>query len=214
MKRKIHEYDAEGITIAFEPKRCIHALECMRALPNVFSATRRRWVDASQATAQEIAEVVERCPTGALLYRRKDGGPDERIPEANMARLLPYGPVYLSGDLEIHTDEGVTRETRVAICRCGASRNKPYCDNSHEAIAFQDYAPARNGTSLQPSTGTLRVLIEADGPCVIEGEFSVTGGDGSKVENGGPRLSLCRCGRSQDMPVCDGTHLQPGFNAA
>lgn len=216
MKRKIHEYDAPGITIRFERKRCVHALECVRALPDVFSLTRRRWVDATQATPDEIAATVERCPTGALTYQRKDGGAEERIPERNQVRLLPYGPLYLSGNLEVHTSEGVSNETRIALCRCGASRNKPFCDNSHEAISFEDYATVRAGAdqASQSSPGVVRVLIETDGPCVIEGEFAVTSGDGKTIENGGPRLSLCRCGQSRDKPLCDGTHLKTGFKAA
>jgi CDGSH-type Zn-finger protein/uncharacterized Fe-S cluster protein YjdI len=214
MKRKIHDYDAAGITIYFERKRCIHALECVRALPDVFSMTRRRWVDATQAQPQEIAAIVERCPTGALHYRRKDGYADEQVPERNEARLAADGPLYLHGNLEIHTAEEVLQETRVALCRCGASRNKPFCDNSHENIAFQDNSAVRASfAGSQSSSGVLRVLIEPDGACVLEGAFSLTGSDDTTIENCGPRLSLCRCGQSRDKPLCDGAHLKTGFKA-
>jgi CDGSH-type Zn-finger protein/uncharacterized Fe-S cluster protein YjdI len=218
MKRKIHDYDAAGITIFFERKRCIHALDCVRALPDVFSLTRRRWIDATQASADEIAEVIERCPTGALHYRRKDGHADEQIPAHNEARLSAEGPLYLHGNLEIHSSAGVLEETRIALCRCGASRNQPFCDNSHEATGFQDGATARaaasaTGSELASSSDVLRVTIENQGACVLEGTYSLIGSDGVTIENKGQRLSLCRCGRSLDMPLCDGTHLKTGLTA-
>src|SRR6266550_612854 len=134
---KVRRYDAEDITISYDLKRCIHAEECVRGLPRVFDPGRRVWVDATQANAGEIANTVQRCPTGALHFRRTDGGSEEATPGRNEVRITPDGPLYFWGELEIHTPTAVLNETRAALCRCGASRNKPFCDNSHERVAFR-----------------------------------------------------------------------------
>lgn len=70
-------YTSETIDVSFEPARCIHAAECVKGLPQVFDTKKRPWIDPANATADQIAEVVERCPSGALEYHRKDGKPNE-----------------------------------------------------------------------------------------------------------------------------------------
>jgi len=47
------------------------------------------------------------------------------------------GPNFLRGDLTVSAPGGTVRDTRVALCRCGASSNKPYCDGTHRQIGFQ-----------------------------------------------------------------------------
>ena len=70
-------YEGEGIVINFELRRCIHAAKCVGGLPAVFDANRRPWIEAGNASADEIVRVVEQCPSGALTYERTDGGPAE-----------------------------------------------------------------------------------------------------------------------------------------
>src|ERR1700730_13943015 len=83
----LRRYDAEDITISYDVKRCIHAEECVRGLPRVFDPGRRIWVDATQASAEEIAHIVQHCPTGALHFRRTDGGVEEPPPGRNEVRI-------------------------------------------------------------------------------------------------------------------------------
>lgn len=214
MRGRIREYDADRITISYDLGRCIHAHECVRGLPRVFDVERRVWVDATQAGPEAIAEVVARCPTGALHFRRKDGGLVEAVPEQNQAQVLRDGPVYLRGDLQIHTQAGVIHDTRAALCRCGASRNKPFCDNSHDGAGFRDIGSVSPASrSVGPSSGPLRVLPQGNGPCLIEGAFTVSSGDGTTVVTCGPATSLCRCGHSANKPFCDGSHSVAGFAA-
>ena len=138
MKSKIHEYQGDRITISYELKRCIHAGECVRGLPAVFDRGRRRWVEANEASPGEISEVIERCPSGALHYSWPDGGQVEAAPEISSVIPIKNGPLYMRGDLRIRTEDGETfRETRAALCRCGESENKPFCDNSHLKINFR-----------------------------------------------------------------------------
>ena len=95
-------------------------------------------------TADEIAEVVERCPTGALHYRRLDGGPEEQAPADTTIRPTRDGPLYVRGHVVVRDEAGevIREDTRMALCRCGNSRQMPFCDNSHRLVGFRDPRPA------------------------------------------------------------------------
>lgn len=136
---KIREYEGEGIVVRYDVLRCIHAAECVDGLRAVFDPDRRPWVDATAAPPDEIANVITRCPSGALNYQRIGGGEAETAPAENVIRVEANGPLYLRGQVEINDDQGrvVRADTRVALCRCGASENKPFCDNSHRRISFK-----------------------------------------------------------------------------
>lgn len=137
MRTKRREYHGKNITINFELKRCIHAAECIRGLPAEFNLGNRPWIQADAASADEIASVIERCPSGALHVALSDGN-EGPAAEFNSVMSKRNGPLYLRGDLRIKTEKGETlRETRAALCRCGESENKPFCDNSHREIKFQ-----------------------------------------------------------------------------
>ena len=134
---RTREYEGNGIVVAYELRRCIHAAECVKGLPAVFDPDRRPWIQAAEADADAVAEVVRRCPTGALTYRRTDGAPQEAPPEAAV-EAVPDGPLHVRGAVELRDHEGALCWTgmRAALCRCGASNNKPFCDNSHRKVGF------------------------------------------------------------------------------
>lgn|SRR5690625_870393 len=71
MESKIHTYESDEITVTYDIKRCIHAAECVRGLPMVFKPELRRWIQPENSTGERIADVIERCPTGALHYEMK-----------------------------------------------------------------------------------------------------------------------------------------------
>lgn len=125
------EYAGKDITVTFDLARCIHVANCWRGLPEVFDTRQRPWVQPDGAPADLVAQVVERCPSGALQYVRHDGGPAEHHAVTSV-RSAPDTPNYLVGDLEIHTEHGVVHTPRAALCRCGKSSHKPFCDNSHQ----------------------------------------------------------------------------------
>jgi hypothetical protein len=112
---------------------------CVRALPQVFQPDARPWIVVDSADADSIVAAVESCPTGALRYRRLDGGPQEEPPETTIVDPRPNGPLFLRGRIRIVDDKGdvVREDTRVALCRCGASENKPFCDGSHRRVDFR-----------------------------------------------------------------------------
>jgi CDGSH-type Zn-finger protein len=105
------------------------------------------------ADADEVADVVMACPTGALQFKRTDDGPDVPMPDGNVVTVVPGGPLYLRGDVELVDieDETLLSDTRVALCRCGATGNGPLCDGSHEESAFD-----ADGRSRPSSTRSSR----------------------------------------------------------
>lgn len=90
------------------------------------------------ANADDLARVIERCPSGALQYRRLDGGLEEQTPEP--ARITPIrnGPLVVRGRVEVKREDGSLEVLpRASLCRCGLSQNKPFCDNSHLRSSFR-----------------------------------------------------------------------------
>ena len=101
---------------------------CVRGLPEVFDVTRRPWIRADLADADTVAEVVRRCPTGALHYRMAADAPEEPTRPSTITRD-PAGPL-VRGDLVLDTPDGVLAETRAALCACGRTQNRPFCDGA------------------------------------------------------------------------------------
>jgi uncharacterized Fe-S cluster protein YjdI len=122
-------YTAPEITVYYDRARCRHYAECVHGLPQVFDATRRPWIRADLADAQAVSEVVRCCPTGALHYRLASGDA-ERPTAPTTVRRDPAGPLLLRGELLLDTSEGPLQETRAALCGCGGSEGKPFCDGA------------------------------------------------------------------------------------
>ena len=209
-------YTRKDIDVTYSLKRCIHAAECVRGLPAVFDTDKRPWIQPDQATADEIAAVVARCPSGALHYERKASEQQEPTPARNTVELRVNGPLYLRGDLEVIMPDGavLTRDVRLALCRCGASENKPFCDNTHREIGFKASDPVgEDGASGEsPATGTLTVKPSLNGPLLLRGNFEIRTASGELVSRA-TRGALCRCGGSGNKPFCDGTHRKIGFKS-
>ncbi|MCK5484310.1 MAG: CDGSH iron-sulfur domain-containing protein [Gemmatimonadetes bacterium] len=213
---KIRSYEAEGIRVTYDAARCIHAAECVRGLPDVFDPERKPWIDAGAASPDELAAIVRCCPTGALAYERLDGGPQEEPAPGNELRVVSNGPIYASGDFVLLDADRreLSRESRAAFCRCGASLSKPFCDGRHVEAGFED--SGKLGVPKLRATGEadpteLTVRLRADGPLVLEGRFRIEGADGAAAK--GAAGALCRCGASKNKPFCDGTHRNVGFAA-
>jgi uncharacterized Fe-S cluster protein YjdI len=131
-------YEGAGIRVLWDASRCIHVGSCLRVLPAVFDVRSRPWVDLEGAAADEVAAAVRTCPTGALRYQGLGDLPDEVPDEPVSLEVRPNGPLYVRGQVRITRPGGgvIADEYRVALCRCGASQNKPFCDNSHRLIGF------------------------------------------------------------------------------
>jgi uncharacterized Fe-S cluster protein YjdI/CDGSH-type Zn-finger protein len=131
-------YRSDAIEVHWEPRLCIHVRNCVRGLGQVFDPSARPWIQVDAADPDAVAETILRCPTGALHFRRLDGGQQEEVPAETTVEPRPNGPLFMHGHLKIVDTEGklIREDTRVALCRCGGSKNKPFCDGSHRRIGF------------------------------------------------------------------------------
>lgn len=217
MGKRAHTYEGESIRVTWDARRCIHAGECTHRLPATFDASRRPWVDPDAAAVDSVAEVVQHCPTGALQFQRLDGGAPEPTPPTNTVDVAADGPLYVRGDVRLVTAEGeeVLRDRRVALCRCGISRHKPFCDDSHRQIGFASRGLAEAGLRVDEEVATdggLEIVLSENGPYVLRGPVEVRDAHGGETRQG-TRGALCRCGDSSRKPWCDGTHKHNEFRS-
>jgi CDGSH-type Zn-finger protein/uncharacterized Fe-S cluster protein YjdI len=211
---KLHRYEGRNATVTFDATRCIHAAECVRGLPDVFDPGAEPWIQPGEVEADALAAVIYRCPTGALKLDRGDGA-SEPIAATNTATLTPDGPTYLRGDLSLLASDGTVAiaDTRIALCRCGASRNKPLCDGSHRKAGFRHAGTLAAGETAPAAVGVgpLTIRQRPNGPLMCTGPLVVVGADGRVAF--AESTFLCRCGASANKPYCDGTHKKIGFTA-
>ena len=136
--RRTKEYATDEIVVEWEPRLCFHSRNCVSSLPEVFDEARRPWIDVDAATADEVEAAVARCPSGALRSRRPGAAPVKRLRPAQL-RASENGPLLLSGGVRVVDAEGnlLYEGERAALCRCGGSGNKPFCDGTHRKIGFR-----------------------------------------------------------------------------
>lgn len=217
IKSKRRSYRGAQITVSFDARRCIHAARCVHGLPEAFDPDRRPWITPDGAAPERVAEVVRSCPTGALQYRAAGTVEAEEPEERNTITVRPNGSLHLRGDLVFaRPEKEESRETRAALCRCGASSNKPYCDNSHGAAGFTDPGAVVD-PKLAPleevaERGSLRISCAPNGPLLLEGPMELVSAAGETIA-AGRKGALCRCGASANKPFCDGSHVAIGFEA-
>ena len=202
----------EKLELQFEAKRCIHSRFCVTWTPQVFLANvTGPWIHPDAMPVERVVEVAHACPSGAIHYRRIDGGPQEAAPPVNLMSVREAGPYAFRAQLEI---DGVPAGFRATLCRCGASKHKPYCDGSHHQIGFNATGEPTSGkTDMLPvRDGVLAVDPQTNGPLRVRGNLEIMSGTGRAVA----RITtayLCRCGGSANKPFCDGTHAKIGFRS-
>jgi len=212
MGREIQTYEGERITVSFDPKRCIHAGNCVRGLPKVFRAGEKGpWVHPDAAGPDALAVLIRTCPSGALRFRRRDAGQEEAKPAVNSMTVVENGQLDVHAEMKINgrPEPGY----RASLCRCGASKNRPYCDNSHRDSGFVDAGrPPLAAVGEVPVDGCLEITALPDGPLLVRGGFDIRNRDGEQVFRSDQAV-LCRCGASRNRPFCDGSHKQIGFSS-
>jgi CDGSH-type Zn-finger protein/uncharacterized Fe-S cluster protein YjdI len=202
------------LQISFNGRLCIHSRFCVTGAPSVFLANvQGPWIHPDAMPAEELMAIARECPSGAIRYRRKDGGPEEHAPPVNLVAIREAGPYGVRGELRLR---GQPIGFRATLCRCGASRHKPFCDGSHHEAHFDASGEPPTGTDtamLAVRDGPLEIAPQADGPLAVRGNLEIVSGTGRMVA----RLQatrLCRCGQSASKPFCDGSHVRAGFRAA
>ncbi len=97
------------------------------------------WIDPDAADATAIIDTIRKCPSGALSY--SVAGVQQRDPNRTPAiQATKDGPYRVTGGVELDGQEwgdGASRE-HYTLCRCGGSKNKPFCDGTHWHIGFRD----------------------------------------------------------------------------
>ena len=133
-------YENDALRVFWDSSRCIHTGLCLRLGGGTFDTRRRPWVDLDAADTDSVVSAIEACPTGALRYERVDGGSGEEADVPTTIVPWPNGPLMVRGEVEVRDRNGevFTASPRVALCRCGASENQPFCDLSHRAAGFRD----------------------------------------------------------------------------
>ena len=123
------------------------------------------------------------------------------------------GPYAYRGDLRVN---GASIGFRATLCRCGASKNNPFCDSSHHDIGSNASGEPPTGTPtgmLPVRDGPPHIDPQVNGPLQTCGNLEITSGTGRMVAHV-TNTRLCRCGHSQNKPFCDDSHSKVGFVAA
>ena len=214
-KKTVFQYQGKKATVSWNERLCIHVGECGRAKGDLFVGGRDPWCQPDLSTNEEVADVVNRCPTGALTVAFADSSRTEQPEPVNTINVAYNGPLFIRGRLVIEAapTDAPGLAFRTALCRCGKSRNKPFCDNSHEKEGFSDYgAVGETGTDESSAGGELTIKPIKDGPLMFNGNVTIRNSSGRDAWHG-DRVALCRCGESATKPFCDGTHKRAGFRS-
>lgn len=141
------QYKNDNIIVHWFPELCAHPGICLRLLPEVFDVNQRPWVNVNSAAPEDIINTIDKCPTGALRYSLPEGSNvDPQIakgvgnidfeksnPAEVKIRVTANGPLLIEGPaVVIGLDGKALKEGgRMALCRCGLTDNRPFCDGAH-----------------------------------------------------------------------------------
>ena len=136
----------------------------------------------------------------------------------NSIMVRPNGPLICKGDTEITllnaNAEVILKDKEFALCRCGLSKDKPFCDGSHKTRKediTQSFSDARE-EDINGIIGHLTITVKENAMYSINGPVTIFSRDGlSKTTR--TKGALCRCGHSANKPFCDTQHKKCGFIA-
>ena len=205
--------EGRDLTLIYEGRKCIHSRFCVTWGPKVFIANvKGPWINPDAMSTDALTEIAHVCVSGAIRYKRKDGQPDEAPPPVNLISVREGGPYAIRADIRL--DGAPASSYRYTLCRCGASKNKPFCDGSHHEVNFaaSGEPPTGKADMLPVRDGPLAIDPQVDGPLQVRGNLEIISGTGrvvARVES----AKLCRCGHSNTKPFCDGSHARVGFKS-
>lgn len=143
MKTITKRYPKDDVQVVWQPHLCIHSGICFSGLPPVFDPRRRPWITPEGADRDAIVAQVAKCPSGALSIESVApvAAPVAESDAAEVTRIeaTPDGPLLVHGTLLVRASDGTcaVKQGTTALCRCGGSVNKPYCDGTHARIGFK-----------------------------------------------------------------------------
>lgn len=136
-----YQGEAEGVpvTISYTPALCTHAAQCQARAKAVFNPKQKPWIQPSEGKLAEILDVIAACPSGALRVSVGD------VPEQHMTtgdvsiQIEKNGPYHVTNIcLEAEFNGVGASRAKYSLCRCGLSKNKPFCDGSHYDAKWRD----------------------------------------------------------------------------
>ena len=138
-KDKIYSFEGKISLVAYNPRLCSHAAECVTRAPAAFDPTRRPWIEPDAAEREKLEEVVSACPSGALMIANAGENPVQLVADAEGISIQKDGPYHVNG---VEMDRGPTAEggsaEKYVLCRCGLSGAKPFCDGTHRDAGWKD----------------------------------------------------------------------------
>ncbi len=207
-------------TIQFDAKKCVHSRNCVLSHPDVFVPNLQgAWIHPDAQPIEELIRIAKNCPSGAIRVTRNaksdvtgDVQSSDVFPLVNTVRVRENGPLAIEAELQIKGQPEPS--PRATLCRCGESKNKPYCDGSHVMAGFVASGEPMTVSleALAARNGPVNVLPVPNGPLGLVGNLEVVTGTG-RTCNKVRETHLCRCGRSKNKPYCDGSHIAAGFQA-
>lgn len=135
---RVYAYDGAGVTVHWNRLLCSHAAECGKRLPQVFDTAKKPWIQPDNGPVEAIREVVAACPSGALTIA--EGGERHAIDDDTVEVVVEKNGPYRVRGVElvgVTWADGATPRKYV-LCRCGQSKNKPFCDGTHRDIGWTD----------------------------------------------------------------------------
>lgn len=136
----IKKYDHGEIKVVWKPKKCIHSGICVTTLPKVYHPQEKPWIRPKEASAKELIAQIKKCPSGALDYELADEPAKLPIESSQQTEIQvnARGPLLIKGELTVTLPDGTVemKSNTTAFCRCGESKNKPYCDGTHRKVQF------------------------------------------------------------------------------
>lgn len=138
------EYTNGEITVVWKPSSCIHSTNCWKGehgLIEVFNPKVKPWINPTGASTTEIIEQIKKCPSGALsYYYNNKKGEEQKMSDSTKVVITPNGPILVHGNITVKHKDGSEelKENVTALCRCGESKNKPFCDGTHKTCGFMD----------------------------------------------------------------------------
>ena len=133
--------------------------------------------------------------------------------------VRPNGPLICKGDTDIvlqnADEELILKDKEFALCRCGLSKNKPFCDGTHKSIDSkvpQSFVDEREEdiTGLIGNNENLTITVKDNAMYSVNGAVTIFSRDGL-YKTTRTKAALCRCGHSEKKPFCDTRHKKCGF---
>jgi CDGSH-type Zn-finger protein/nucleotide-binding universal stress UspA family protein/nitrite reductase/ring-hydroxylating ferredoxin subunit len=195
-------YEGTGITVHRVGALCAHASFCANRVTD--------WYQMLPETSEtnirtEVIGMIEHCPSGALMYEI-----DGQIIEPDLPRAISpvqNGPLFLTGNVTLIASDGTALETRnrITLCRCGRSKNKPFCDGTHFETGFKamdgsgpvvDEAPLTlRRPRPAPAVGTYHQLVMGISPKTSDEAYAVVSMVAAATSSD---LTLIHCGQADE----------------